>query len=137
MSTANNPDNNLSPSKPGQSGNPSGRPRGTRDLAGYVIETTDGGKELVDLCVLATDAGHRGDFAALDIKYLGQEAARRPEFAGLVLLVCALGTAEVGGDHNFISWGKHRCSEPPQFSERHSQAPRKLAPVPNRQYNSW
>ena len=51
MSTANNPDNNLSPWKPGQSGNPSGRPRGTRDLAGYVIETTDGGKELVDALV--------------------------------------------------------------------------------------
>jgi hypothetical protein len=48
MSTANNPDNNLSPWKPGQSGNPSGRPKGTRDLAGYVLETTDGGKELVD-----------------------------------------------------------------------------------------
>ena len=48
MTTANNPDNNLSPWKPGQSGNPSGRPRGTRDLAGYVLETTDGGKELVD-----------------------------------------------------------------------------------------
>ena len=30
------------------SGNPSGRPKGTRDLAGYVLETTDGGKELVD-----------------------------------------------------------------------------------------
>ena len=51
MSTASNPDNNLSPWKPGQSGNPSGRPRGTRDLAGYVIETTDGGKELVDALV--------------------------------------------------------------------------------------
>ena len=51
MSTANNPDNNLSPWKPGQSGNPSGRPRGTRDLAGYVLETTDGGKELVDALV--------------------------------------------------------------------------------------
>ena len=48
MATANNPNNNLSPWKPGQSGNPSGRPRGTRDLAGYVLETTDGGKELVD-----------------------------------------------------------------------------------------
>ena len=48
MTTANNPNNNLSPWKPGQSGNPSGRPRGTRDLAGYVLETTDGGKELVD-----------------------------------------------------------------------------------------
>ena len=43
MTTANNPNNNLSPWQPGQSGNPSG----TRDLAGYVLETTDGGKELV------------------------------------------------------------------------------------------
>ena len=48
MTTANSPNNNLSPWKPGQSGNPTGRPRGTRDLAGYVLETTDGGKELVD-----------------------------------------------------------------------------------------
>ena len=39
--------NNLSSWKPEQSGNPSGRPRGTRDLARYVVETTDGGKELV------------------------------------------------------------------------------------------
>ena len=46
MTTANNPNNNLSPWKPGQSGNPSGRPKGTRDLAGYVLETTDSGKEL-------------------------------------------------------------------------------------------
>ena len=51
MITANSPNNNLSPWKPGQSGNPSGRPRGTRDLAGYVLETTDGGKELVDALV--------------------------------------------------------------------------------------
>ena len=53
MTTANNADNNLSPWKPGHSGNPSGRPKGTRDLAGYVLETTDGGKELVDalLCI--------------------------------------------------------------------------------------
>ena len=50
MATANNP-NNLSPWQPGQSGNPSGRPKGTRDLAGYVLETTDGGKELVDALV--------------------------------------------------------------------------------------
>jgi len=47
MTTANNP-NNLSPWQPGQSGNPSGRPRGTRDLAGYVLETTDAGRELKD-----------------------------------------------------------------------------------------
>ena len=51
MTTANNPTNNLSPWQPGQSGNPSGRPRGTRDLAGYVLESTDGGKELVDALV--------------------------------------------------------------------------------------
>ncbi len=51
MTTANNPENNLSPWQPGQSGNPSGRPKGTRDLAGYVLETTNGGKELVDALV--------------------------------------------------------------------------------------
>ena len=51
MTTANNQENNLSPWQPGQSGNPSGRPKGTRDLAGYVLETTDGGKELVDALV--------------------------------------------------------------------------------------
>jgi hypothetical protein len=51
MTTANNATNNLSPWQPGQSGNPSGRPKGTRDLAGYVLETTDGGKELVDALV--------------------------------------------------------------------------------------
>ena len=48
MTTANSPENNLSPWKPGQSGNPSGRPRGTRDLAGYVLESTGGGRELLD-----------------------------------------------------------------------------------------
>ena len=51
MTTANNANNNLSPWQPGQSGNPSGRPKGTRDLAGYVLETTDGDKELVDALV--------------------------------------------------------------------------------------
>ena len=51
MTTANNANNNLSPWQPGQSGNPSGRPKGTRDLAGYVLETTDGGKELVDALI--------------------------------------------------------------------------------------
>ena len=48
MATANSPENNLSPWQPGQSGTPSGRPQGTRDLSGYVLETTDGGKELID-----------------------------------------------------------------------------------------
>ena len=53
MTTANNANNNLSPWQPGQSGNPSGRPKSTRDLAGYVLEATDGGKELIDalLCL--------------------------------------------------------------------------------------
>ena len=52
MATANNSNNNLnSPWKLGQSGNPSGRPKGTRHRAGYVLKTTDGGKELVDALV--------------------------------------------------------------------------------------
>jgi len=51
MTTANNPTNNLRAWQPSQSGNPSGRPKGTRDLAGYVLESTDGGKELVDALV--------------------------------------------------------------------------------------
>ena len=51
MTTANDPNNNLSPWKPGQSGNPSGRPRGIRDLAGYVLESTDAGRELIDALV--------------------------------------------------------------------------------------
>ena len=42
--------NNLSLWQPGQSGNPSGRPKGTRDLAGYVLESTGGGRELIDSC---------------------------------------------------------------------------------------
>ena len=63
MTTANNPNNNLSPWKSGQSGNPSGKPKGTRDLAGYVLETTDGGKELVDALV-AIARGFMPDVAA-------------------------------------------------------------------------
>ena len=51
MTTANNANNNLSPWKLAQSGNPSGRPKDTRDLADYVLETTGGGKELVDALV--------------------------------------------------------------------------------------
>ena len=51
MTTGNSPNNNLSPWTPGQSGNPSGRPKGTRDLAGYVLETTGGGRGLVDALV--------------------------------------------------------------------------------------
>ena len=51
MTTGNGPNNNLNLWRPGQSGNHSGRPRGTRDLAGYVLETTDSEKELVDALV--------------------------------------------------------------------------------------
>jgi len=51
MTTANNQENNLTPWQPGQSGNPTSRPRGTRDLAGYVLETTDAGRELIDALV--------------------------------------------------------------------------------------
>ena len=51
MTTANNSKNNLTPWQPGQSGNPRGRPEGSKDLPGYVLETTAGGKELVDTLV--------------------------------------------------------------------------------------
>jgi len=51
MTTGNSPNNKLSPWQPGQSGNPSGRPKGTRGLAGYVLEATDSGRELVDALV--------------------------------------------------------------------------------------
>jgi len=51
MTTANNQENNLTPWQSGQSANPTGRPRGTRDLAGYVLETTDAGRELIDALV--------------------------------------------------------------------------------------
>ena len=51
MTITNSPNNNLSPWQPGQSGNPSGRPKGTRDLAGYVLESTDAGRELIDALV--------------------------------------------------------------------------------------
>ena len=43
--------NSLSPWKRRQFGNPSGRPKGIRDLFGHVLETTDGGKELIDALV--------------------------------------------------------------------------------------
>ena len=48
MTTANNRGNSLTHWQSGQSGNPSGRPKGTRDLACYVLESTDGGRELID-----------------------------------------------------------------------------------------
>ena len=69
MTTANNPENNLSPWQPSQSGNPSGRPKGTRDLAGYVLEATDGGKELVDALL---------SIARGTIPYLAAQEGTRP-----------------------------------------------------------
>ena len=57
MTAANNANNNLSPWQPGQSSNPPGRPKGTRDLAGYVLETTDGGKDLVNALVPIAKSG--------------------------------------------------------------------------------
>ena len=44
MTTAN-------PWKPRQFGNLSGRPKGTCDLSGFVVETTDDRKELIDALV--------------------------------------------------------------------------------------
>jgi len=44
MTTAN-------PWKPRQFGNPSGRPKSTCDLSGFVVETTDDGKELIGALV--------------------------------------------------------------------------------------
>jgi len=55
MTTGNSPNNKLSPWQPGKSGNLTGRPKGTRDLAGYVLETTDGGNFLT-LSVWETEA---------------------------------------------------------------------------------
>ncbi len=40
---------NLRPYRPGQSGNPSGRPRGGKGLAARIREKTRDGEELVDL----------------------------------------------------------------------------------------
>jgi len=44
-----NKNSGLTPWKPGQSGNPSGRPKGTRDLANVVMDASSDGEELVDL----------------------------------------------------------------------------------------
>jgi len=39
------------PWKPRQFGHPSGRPKGTCGLSGFVVETTDDDKELIDALV--------------------------------------------------------------------------------------
>ena len=76
MTTANNPYNNLSPWKPGQSGNPSGN----RDVAGYVIETTDRGKKLVDALGVHRQGRHTHCTGAvrLQVKEGPAGAASRP-----------------------------------------------------------
>ena len=52
MAAGNNGTNkNLVGWQPGQSGNPSGRPKGTRELSHLVLEATNDGKELVDALV--------------------------------------------------------------------------------------
>ena len=77
MTTANNANNNLSPWQPGQSGNPSGRPKGTRDLASYVLETTDGGKELVD-ALLSIARGTMPNVATQEGSRLRKDQQVRP-----------------------------------------------------------
>ena len=83
MTTANNPNNNLSPWQPGQSGNPTGRPKGTRDLAGYVLETTDGGNFLT-LSVWETEAdmlaSESDGFSREQFAKIGALMAGPPEF---------------------------------------------------------
>jgi hypothetical protein len=78
MTTANNKNINLSPWKPGQNGNPSGRPKGTRDLAGYALETTDGGKELVDALVVSIARGVMPNVAAQEGSRLRKDQQVRP-----------------------------------------------------------
>ena len=54
MGAGNNGSNtskNLVNWQPGQSGNPAGRPKGTRELSHLVLEATDDGRELVDALV--------------------------------------------------------------------------------------
>jgi len=49
MTSANSPNNNLSPWQPGQSGNPGGMPKGTRDLCPSKIYWGATGGRLVRL----------------------------------------------------------------------------------------
>ena len=83
MATGNSPNNKLSPWQPGQSGHPSGRPKGTRDLAGYVLETTDGGNFLT-LSVWETEAdmlaSESDGFSREQFAKFGALMAGPPEF---------------------------------------------------------
>ena len=83
MTTGNSPNNKLSPWQPGQSGNTTGRPKGTRDLAGYVLETTDGGNFLT-LSVWETEAdmlaSESDGFSREQFAKIGALMAGPPEF---------------------------------------------------------
>ena len=47
----NSPTRGLTPWKPGQSGNPAGRPKGGKGLAAYIRESTVDGFEIVDFLI--------------------------------------------------------------------------------------
>jgi len=58
---------------------------------------------MIDLCVLAAGAGHRGEFSTLNVEYLREESARSPEFTCLIFAIGTLSTLEIGGGHDLVS----------------------------------
>ena len=83
MTTGNSPNNKLSPWQPGQSGNPTGRPKGTRDLAGYVMTNAASGNFLT-LSVWETEAdmlaSESDGFSREQFAKIGALMAGPPEF---------------------------------------------------------